>query len=123
MKYFITLAVFCTLLSACDMAVSPQIAGAGDGGVISGGGGGGGTNTDALKVVPSTIDLVAGTHVTLTTNAPATPVSWKSDAPAVASVTSEGVATANAVGVARITATTQSGTTRSASATITVRAQ
>jgi len=122
MKYIITLAALCTMLTACDTAVLPTIAGAGtNGGVVTGGGtGGGGTSNDALKVVPGTIELSVGTRITLTTNT-STPVSWRSDTPSVVSITSEGVATAGSPGVAVITATTQSGTARSATATITVR--
>jgi uncharacterized protein YjdB len=122
MKYFIPIAAFCMLMSACDTAVSPTIAGAGDGGVIGGGGtgSGSGTTSETLKVLPSSIELSVGNRITLTTNSPGTAVSWKSSATSVVSVGSDGVATA--VGVAVITATTQSGTVRSATSTITVRA-
>jgi uncharacterized protein YjdB len=124
MKYFIPIAAFCMLMSACDTAVSPTIAGAGDGGVIGGGGtgSGSGTTSETLKVLPSSIELSVGNRITLTTNSPGTAVSWKSSATSVVSVGSDGVATAVGVGVAVITATTQSGTVRSATSTITVRA-
>lgn len=121
MKYIITLAALCTMLTACDTAVLPTIAGAGtNGGVVTGGGTGGGGSNDVLKVVPGSIELIVGTRITLTTNT-STPVSWRSDTPSVVSITTDGVATAGAPGVAVITATTQSGTARSATATITVR--
>lgn len=118
MKSLIKLVALCAMITACDTAVSPQIAGAGDnGGVVTGGGSGGST---ALKVVPSSIELSVGNKITLTTNSPSTPVSWKSDASTVVSINGDGVATAIAAGVATITATTQSGTVRTATATITV---
>lgn len=118
MKSLIAIVALCMTISACDTAVMPTYAGAGgNGGVVKGGGSG---STDALKVLPSSIELGVGTKITLTTNSPSTPVSWKSDAPSIVSVSTDGVATANAAGVATITATTQSGTVRSATAVITV---
>jgi uncharacterized protein YjdB len=108
------------LVSACDTAVSPLIAGAGNGGVVGDGAGGSGGGT-TVQILPSQVEISPGTTFRFTINVDATLLRWRSDAGGVASVSAQGVVTGISQGTAKITALLASDTTRRSTATVTVR--
>ena len=122
----ITLLAAAALVTACDQAATPTIAGLGGGtGPVSTGGGAGGSNggTSTLSVQPNQVQLLVGGSVQLSTNAPLalqSQVQWSSLAPAVVAVSPSGLATAIAPGTAVIVARYAFDTTQAGSATITV---
>lgn len=82
-------------------------------------------NAPLVTVSPNSVSLQTGQQRTLTATVSAeggasTAVTWSSNAPAVATVGTDGVVTAVSVGSATITATSVADPTRSASATVTV---
>lgn len=95
------------------------------------GGDGGTAATDRVldvAVTPADLTLRPGQTAPLAASvrtsgsSASTSVQWRSDAAAIATVSSQGVVTAVAAGTARITAVAQGDTTRRATATVTVRA-
>lgn len=122
----ITLLAAAALVTACDQGAAPTIAGLGGGtGPVSTGGGGGGSNGGAstLTVQPNQVQLLVGSSVQLSTNAPfalQSQVQWSSLAPAIVAVSPTGLVTAIAPGTAVVVARYAFDTTQAGSSTITV---
>ncbi|MDD2218051.1 MAG: S-layer homology domain-containing protein, partial [Eubacteriales bacterium] len=98
------------------------------GGSAAGGGGGGSSKeaVSAISVTPTEMELTVGATGTITAtvepdDATNRDVTWTSDKPSVATVDSNGLVTAIAVGEATITATANADTKKTATVTVTVK--
>ena len=105
-----------TAVAACDAAMSPVVAGVGNG--TSGAG-----DTTSLIISPPSLQLSVGGTAQLSTNATVAQqaqLQWLSLQPVIVAVTQAGQITARSLGTATIRVRYSFDTTRAATATITV---
>jgi Big-like domain-containing protein len=119
-KHAIIFGICAVLVAGCDMSPNPRIAAVGPtepsiGGV--------GNRHSALVIQPSQVDLFVGATFQLTTNAPGTPLTWRTTNPAIAGISATGLVSGMSAGIATITATASADPSQTASATVIVRSR
>lgn len=112
-KHLLVAATAALALAGCDSRTNPMIT------AIGGQTGG----SAGLSVTPTTVTLTEGESTRLTVSATRAlgPYNWSTNAPGVATVTSDGLVSAIAPGTALITVTSGVDPSAAARATITVR--